>query len=106
MRPVSVTVGSQTSSVWIPTDYLTNPFNVSFGCVISAGATLTYKAQYTYDDVLDPDVTPVAFDHTSLTGKSANADGSITFPVRGVRLTVTAYTGGDVTLTLLQGVTN
>lgn len=42
------------------------------------------------------------FDHSSLTGKTANADGNYAYPVSAIRLNVTAYTSGKVTLTAIQ----
>lgn len=102
MRRQTVTVGSQTSSAAIPVDYRAQVFNIGIGCVISGGATLTYKIQYTYDDIFDSTVTPTWFDHAVITGQTGNKDSTITSPVSAVRLTVTAYTGGNVTATLLQ----
>jgi len=103
MRPTSITVSSAASSAWIPLDYKQNPFNVGFGVVIPSG-TLTYKIEHTFDDIFDSSVTPTAFDHSSVTGKTANADGNYAFPVRAIRLTVTAYTSGSAVLTILQGI--
>lgn len=45
------------------------------------------------------------FDHPVITGKTANSDGNIAFPVRAVRLNITAYTAGYVTMILNQGAT-
>ncbi len=104
MRPTSITVSSAASSAWIPLDYKQNPFNIGLGCVVSAGGSLTYKVQHTFDDVFDTSVTPTAFDHSSVTGETTSTDGNYAFPVRAIRLTVTAYTSGDVTMTVLQGV--
>ena len=104
MRPTSITVSSAASSAWIPLDYKQNPFNIGLGCVVSAEGSLTYKVQHTFDDVFDTSVTPTAFDHSSITGETASTDGNYAFPVRAIRLTVTAYTSGNVTMTVLQGV--
>lgn len=103
MRPQIVTVGSQTSSAAIPVDWRQVPCNLGIGCVLSGGGSLTFKVQYTYDNVLDPLITATWFDHATITGKTASFDGSILFPVAAVRLTVTAYTSGNVTMTVLQG---
>jgi hypothetical protein len=103
MRPTSITVSSAASSAWIPVNYRQNSFLVGVGVVVPSG-TLTYKVQHTYDDIFDSSVTPVAFDHATITGKSANFEGSYTSPVRAIRLTVTAYTDGSAVMTLLQGV--
>jgi hypothetical protein len=102
MRPVSVTVGSQTTSAAIPMNWKANPFSVAIGCVVSAGGTLTYKVQHTFDNIQDSTVTPTWFDHETITGKTASDDGNYAFPVRAIRLNVTAYTNGSVTMTLIQ----
>lgn len=105
MRPIRVMVGSATTSAVIPLDQYISPFNVSIGVTLSAGAGLTYKVQHTFDDVFDPSFNPATaawFDHASVTGKTANADGNYAFPIKGLRLNVTAYTTGNATLTVLQ----
>lgn len=102
MRPQVVTVGSATTSATLPVDWRQNPFGVSIACVVNGGGTLTYKVQHTLDDVFDPTITPTWLDHSALTGKSANADGNYAFPVKAIRLNVTAYTSGSVTMTLVQ----
>jgi len=43
------------------------------------------------------------FDHSTLTGKSARADGNYAYNVSMVRLNVTAFTSGVVYLDILQG---
>lgn len=105
MRPVRVTVSSATVSAPIPMDQYISPFNVGFGVTLSAGATLTYKVQHTFDDVFasgfDPS-TAAWFDHATVTGKTASTDGNYAFPVSAIRLNVTAYTGGTATMNVLQ----
>jgi hypothetical protein len=101
MRPTSISVGSAASSAWIPVDHRKNPFNIGFGVTIGAGV-LTYKVQHTFDDVQDAAVTPVAFDHPDVSGETTNQDGNYAFPVRAIRLTVTAFTSGTATLTIVQ----
>lgn|SRR3990172_2510058 len=100
MRRQTVTVSSATSSAAIPVDYRAMNFQIGLGCVMTG--TLTYKLQHTFDDVFDPSVTPTWFDHSVVTGQTANKDGNYSFPVSAIRLTVTAYTSGSVTLTMLQ----
>jgi hypothetical protein len=101
MRAQTISVSSAASSAWIPLDHNKNPFNIGFGVTIGA-AVLTYKLQHTFDDVQNASVTPVAFDHPDVTGETTNQDGNYAFPVRAVRLTVTAWTSGTATLTLIQ----
>ena len=43
------------------------------------------------------------FDHPTMTGMTARADGNYAFPVKAVRLNVTAWTAGRAILDLIQG---
>ena len=101
MRPTSISVGSAASSAWIPVDHRKTPFNIGLGVTIGA-AVLTYKIQHTFDDVQDSAVSPTAFDHPDVTGETTNQDGNYAFPVRAIRLNVTAWTSGTATLTVIQ----
>jgi len=65
--------------------------------------TATYTVQHTFDDVFDTSVTPVAFDNASIAAQTTNKDGNYAFPVRALRLTVTAGAAPVVKLTILQG---
>src|SRR5574337_749933 len=103
MRPITVTAQdgvNSGNSVTVPMDYRCNPFSIGFGCVVTSG-TPTFKVQHTFDDVLNPAVTPTFFDHPSVTGKVANTDGNYAFPIRGMRVVVTAGSG-VVAATILQ----
>ena len=95
----SVTVGSATSSNWIPCNIQQEDFKVSLGLEVTG--TGTYKVQHTFDNI-QTDASPTAFDHDTLTGKTANANSKYFFPVRAVRLTCTAYTNGSATLKIIQ----
>ncbi len=102
MRRQTITVGSATSSAAIPVDYRAQNFQIGMGCVVSGGASLTYKVQHTFDDVFDSSVTPTWFDHSNITGQTANKDGNYAFPIAAIRLTVTVFASGSVTLTIMQ----
>lgn len=105
MRPVRVTVGSQTASKPIPLDNFRDPFNIGMGVALSAGATLTYSVQHTFDDIYADNFSPATatwYNHASLASLSANGDGNYAFPVTAIRLNVTAYTSGTATLTAIQ----
>jgi len=103
MRPQVVSVTSTTPSAWIPVDMYQTPFNIGFGVVLSNTPSLTYKIQHTFDDVFDSTVTPTAFDHATVTGKTASSDGNYSAPIRAIRLNATVYASGTATLTILQG---
>lgn len=102
MRPQEITQTGTGTTAWIPVDYAKSPFNLGFGVVIVSG-TATYSVQHTFDDVYDPAVTPVAFDNASVAAQTTNKDGNYAFPIRALRLTVTAGAAPVVKLTALQG---
>ena len=105
MRPIRVAVSSATTSQVVPLDQYISPENVTIAVTLSAGANLTYKVQYTFDDVFAPAFSPATatwFDHATITGKTASFDGNFAFPVTGVRLNVTPYTSGTATMNVLQ----
>jgi hypothetical protein len=103
MRPQVITKSGTGTTAWIPLDSRQAPFNASVGCVINSG-TATYTVEHTFDDVFDATVTPVAFSNTGISAATTNKDGNYAFPVRAVRLNITAGTSPVVTMTILQGV--
>ena len=103
MRPTSITVSATGNSNWIPVDYTQTDFNLGIQVTVSSGASLIWVVQLTSDDVFDPDVTPTAITAPDpLNTGTGNEIGSITTPVRAVRLNVTV-TSGTVTMTVIQG---
>ena len=103
MRATSVTVSSATQSAAIPVNQYAGDFKISLGCVISVGADLTYKIQHTFDNIYNSSITPTWFDHCSLVGLITSKDGSYRAPITAVRLNVTNYISGSVTLTIISG---
>jgi len=99
MRPVVVSVTGVGNSPVIPMDFRAQNFNVGIGVVVSG--TVTYTVQHTFDDVYNTAVTPTWFNNATLASLSANADGNYAFPVRAVRLNVSAGTG-TATMTLIE----
>ncbi len=102
MRPKKVTVSSVAASAWLPVDYKQDPMNLGVGCVLVSG-TATYSVEYTFDDVFDTAVTPVAFALSTINAATASANGVINTPVRAIRLNVTAGTSPVVAMTMIQG---
>ena len=104
-RPVRVTVSSATSSAVIPLNTYGDPFNVGIGCDVSAGGSLTYTVQHTFDDVWSSTFSPSTatwYSNSTLVAQTTDKDGNDAFPVTGIRITVTAYTSGSVTMTVIQ----
>ena len=69
-------------------------------CTLSNGASLTYSVQVTADPA--PSDTGHWNNHDVLVNKAVSANDSIAFPVTGIRLNVTSYTNGSVTLGVAQ----
>lgn len=102
MRSIVVSkTGAGTSNV-VPLDTYRAAFEVSIGCAVSG--TVNYKIQHTYDDPFAATFSAASatwFDHPTITGKTANADGSYTAPVKAVRINI-ASGSGSVTATIVQ----
>lgn len=78
------------------------PFNASVFAYIVSG-TATYSVQFTADPVDDPDVTPRWFDDANMpTGTAVSDSSNYMFPIRAVRINITANTG-TVEFKVLQG---
>jgi hypothetical protein len=102
MRPITLAVTGVASSSVAPMNVNTSPFNVGFGVTVSG--TVTYKVQHTFDDVWSSTFNPATanwFDHPTITGLSAAADGNYAFPVTAIRVTGTAGSG-TATMRLIQ----
>ena len=104
-RPIRVTVSSAAASAVIPMNTYAVPFNVGIGCDVSAGGTLTYTVQHTFDDVQSPTfsaATATWFSNSTIVAQTADKDGNYAYPVTAIRLLVTAWTSGSVTMTVIQ----
>ena len=100
MRPIVKTVTGAGNSAPIVMDHYRTPFNVGFAVIV--GGTATYTVQHTFDDVLDPAVTPTWLNHPVIASVASSADGNYAFPVRAIRLSVAGGASGATTLTLIQ----
>lgn len=71
-----------------------NPFSVGMGVIVSG--TVTYTVQHTFDDTSVPGWNPATanwLNHIFLLNLTTNMDSNYAFPVRAIRLQVTAGTG-------------
>ena len=100
MRPIQISKTGTGTTTWVPLNYCDPSFLVGLGLTVSG--TITTDVEHTFDNVQDSTVTPIAFKHSTLTAKNANADGNYVVPVRAIRLNNTAGTGTS-TLTIIQG---
>lgn len=104
-RPVRLTVGAQGVTPPVPLNNVATVFNVGIGVVLSAGASLTYSVEHTFDDITAPTFNPATatwFQNSGLTAQTTSKDGSYAAPVLAVRLNVTSWTSGTATLVVIQ----
>lgn len=105
-KVITVTGLSSTAGfdVFLP-DYQVTPFNLGLGVVVSS--VNTYNVEHTFDNLASPSTlastSATWFLHSTLAGLNANANGNYAFPVRGIRLNVTAGTStATVALTIIS----
>lgn len=102
MRAIVLTATGVAATPVAATNLNISPFHIGFGVVVTG--TTTYTVQHTFDDVYAPGFNPATatwFSHATVVAATANADGNYAFPVRGIRVNLTAGTG-SVVATLLQ----
>lgn len=101
----SLTMSADGNSNPIPINHEAENFGVGFGCVVAGGSTLTYKIQHTFDNIYEKTrlgQTIDWFDHASVTGKTTSSDGNYAFPIYALRMVVSGWAAGSVTLTVMQ----
>jgi len=101
MRPVVLLVTGVGASNPYAVDTYISPSNMGLAVIVSG--TITYKVQYTFDDVFARGYVASSgnwFDHPTLVG-SASGNSNIAYPVTGIRLLTTAGSG-TATLTIIQ----
>ncbi len=100
MRSITLTSTGTAVSAAAPMDIYQTPFNVGLG--VSVTGTVVVKVQHTFGDILNTAAASLIwYDHPTLTGLAANADGNYSFPVTAIRLNQ-ASGSGVVTLIITQ----
>ena len=80
-------------------DWLQSPFGLTYQVDVPAGVTTSFIVQWTLADPNDATVTPVwVADVTNGTAKTASVAGSYSFPVRALRVSVSALSAGVATI--------
>lgn len=90
-------------------DILQSPFNLSYAVEFKAATTGSYTVSYTLDDP-NPNVGDAEFGWTSIwvadptngSAQTATQGGFYTFPIRGLRVVVSAVTG-QIMFAVIQG---
>jgi hypothetical protein len=86
-------------------NHAANTFNVGVGVVLSAGASLTYSVEHTFDDINASTFnagTATWFQNSGLTAQTTSKDGNYSAPVMAIRLNVTTWVSGTATITVIQ----
>jgi len=102
MRPIVLTASGVAATAVAATNINISPFNIGFGVAVTG--TVTYTVQHTFDDVYATGFNPATaiwYSHPVAVGQSISLDGNYAFPVRGIRVNLTAGTG-SVVATLIQ----
>ena len=86
----------------IGVDINLSPVNVSVAVSLSPGAVLKYTVEHTYHDLWSPYDPGLITWFPFIVDQTANADGYYAYPISGVRVRVTEYTSGSVSLKVLQ----
>lgn len=95
VQTVSRTGVGSTTAVVINTNV--TPVNIGFAVIVTG--TVNYSVQYTYDDPVSGFTT--WFDDVTITSKTGNEDGSVNFPITGLKVLVNSGTG-SVTMNVVQ----
>ena len=77
--------------------------NVGFSSELSSGASMTYSAEFTFQDLQqNSDIAITTQDHDDISGKTVNSAGNFGFAASAFRLNVTAFTSGTIKLIVWQ----
>jgi hypothetical protein len=95
VQTVSKTGAGSSDSLVINTNI--SPVNIGFAVVVTG--TVNYSVQFSYDDPAVGFTT--WFDDVSITSKTGNEDGSINFPITGIKVLVNSGTG-TATMSVVQ----
>jgi len=102
MRAIVLTASGVVASSVAAMNLNESPFAVGFGVAVTG--TVTYTVQHTFDDVYASTFVPASatwYSHATVAAQSTSQDGNYAFPVRGIRVNITAGTG-SVIMTVLQ----
>ncbi len=105
MKSVTLTATAVAATAVCPTNPNISPFNIGFSVVVTG--TVTYTVQHTFDDVYSPTFVAASatwFSHPTVAAQTTSQDGNYAFPVKAVRVNLTAGTGSVVATILQAGI--
>lgn len=100
----TLTTSGAGTSAWLPLDNNIIDFQVALFLDVTGTVSITVEA--TLDDVQDSTVTPVAFSVpiTALVAATADQIGTLTMPVKAIRLNQASGAGSSILKVLQQGI--
>lgn len=110
MRAINKTITAPGTYVFA-LDWWVNPFNVAWNVIVGSGATASFTLNETLDPILVEQGTgygvpvqpnPTWAPTTGTWPATATVSGDQTSPIRAFQLVVTALTGGDLTVNIIQ----
>ena len=108
MKPKTQTLSAAGTTDPMIVNYRTTPVDIGLFADFTTGTGVgTVTIEHTESDPFATYATDFATDArwratTSLTAVTADAEGSISFPIRAVRMNVTAFTSGSIDFTTIQ----
>ena len=97
-----VSNGSNTGVCYIDPQRMAQGAGVGLLLNFSSGASATVSVQLTGDNPVSTTGGGIWNNHDTLVSETGSANGNIQYAVTGVRLNVTAYSSGTITLTVIQ----
>lgn len=99
-----VTVGptDQSVSKIVPVSRFPGDILLGIQTNISTSATIDYTLQFTLDNVQTSSANQKWLDVSSYSGKTADFYGSLTTPIRALRIKINSHSSGTVTTTIIQ----
>lgn len=105
MKAIVLTASGVAASAVAAMNLNATPFVIGFGVAVTG--TVTYTVQHTFDDVYALGFVPASatwYNHSTVADATASADGNYAFPVRGIRVNITAGTGSVIATVLQAGI--
>lgn len=107
MRRIDIALSANGSTPPQPLDARRNQFTVSVSVAVSgASPALVADVTYTYDDVQAAAYNPSTGNWFTIAGltalSAANGDALLTKPCTAVRMTISGYSAGKATMTIIQ----
>lgn len=104
MRIATITVSNTTTGTSQSSPYVVNwkanNFGIGMGLTMTASKGIGVDIEHTFDDPKSGLTNATWFKHSSLSSRTASADGNYAYPITAIRINITAQTSGNGSATL------